>query len=195
MANFPMCSVCRKDYEDVNNRRFHAQPIACPDYGPHVWLEQAGRSLLDPDLEGDAIVSAKELLLQGKIIAIKGLGGFHLVCDATNETAVQTLRNRKHRDHKPFALMARDLSIIEQYCPLSLEALHLLESPAAPIVLLPIKQKTRCSEALMISSSVAPGLSTLGFMLPYTPLHHQKWAEVYEIHQRVSRSPNSPSLV
>lgn len=172
MAEFPMCSACREDYEDVNNRRFHAQPIACPDCGPHVWLEQAGRSLLDLDLGGDAIASAKELLLQGKIIAIKGLGGFHLVCDATNETAVQTLRNRKHRDHKPFALMARDLSIIEQYCTLSPEALHLLESPAAPIVLLPIKQKTRCSEALMISSSVAPGLSTLGFMLPYTPLHH-----------------------
>jgi hydrogenase maturation protein HypF len=171
MAKFPLCASCQQDYDDVNQRRFHAQPIACPDCGPQVWLEQVGQS--HPESVVDAIAAATKLLLQGKIIAIKGLGGFHLVCDATHEIAVKTLRDRKHREDKPFALMARDLTVIEQYCTLSPEAIQQLESPAAPIVLLPISNpETLCPRTPMLAPIVAPGLNTLGVMLPYTPLHH-----------------------
>jgi hydrogenase maturation protein HypF len=168
MAAFIPCSACQQEYDDVTNRRFHAQPIACPTCGPKIWLEPETK-----DVEHDAIATASALLLQGNIIAIKGLGGFHLTCDATNETAVQTLRNRKRRDHKPFALMVRDLAVIAPYCTLSSATTQLLESPAAPIVLLPMgNHHTICSRSLMIASNVAPGLTALGVMLPYTPLHH-----------------------
>jgi hydrogenase maturation protein HypF len=168
MAAFTLCSACQQEYADVTNRRFHAQPIACPTCGPKVWLEPETENS-----EQDVIATASNLLLQGNIIAIKGLGGFHLACDATNEIAVQTLRNRKRRDHKPFALMVRDLAVIAPYCTLSPATIQLLESPAAPIVLLPMrKQSTICAKVPTIASNVAPGLSTLGVMLPYTPLHH-----------------------
>ncbi|OLP17025.1 carbamoyltransferase HypF [Leptolyngbya sp. 'hensonii'] len=173
MAGFPLCPDCDREYGDVDNRRFHAQPIACPVCGPRAWLERSdGRpmtasmaSMLD---EVDAVCT---LLQKGEIVAIKGMGGFHLACDATNAAAVQNLRDRKHRDHKPFALMARDLAVIEQYCLISSLERTLLESPAAPIVLLPQRSDPNPG-ATPIALEVAPGVNTLGFMLPYTPLHH-----------------------
>jgi hydrogenase maturation protein HypF len=167
MAVFPMCPDCRRNYGDVSDRRFHAQPIACHYCGPKAWLERSdGKpitavmfSMLD---DVDAVCT---LLQKGEIVAIKGIGGFHLACDATNETAVQTLRQRKHRYHKPFALMAREIAIVEQYCEVTPLDRELLQSPIAPIVVLPRKPSN-------IAQSVAPEQTTLGFMLPYTPLHH-----------------------
>jgi hydrogenase maturation protein HypF len=168
MSGFGMCPQCGKEYNDVDNRRFHAQAIACHICGPDTWLQRADSkpitsfmfSMLD---EVDAVCT---LLQKGEIVAIKGIGGIHLACDATNESAVQKLRFRKHRDHKPFALMARDIKVIEQYCIINPKERELLESPAAPIVLL---EKSNIDS---IALSVAPKQNTLGFMLPYTPLHH-----------------------
>lgn len=168
MARFPMCPDCATAYHDVADRRFHAQPVACPQCGPQAWLEQADGKPIGADMFSmmDDVDAACTLLQRGEIIAIKGLGGIHLACDATNEAAVQKLRQRKRRYDKPFALMARDLKVIEQYCDLSPAAEQLLQSPMAPIVLLPKKQDTA------IAPSIAPGIAHLGFMLPYTPLHH-----------------------
>nr|MDJ0726878.1 carbamoyltransferase HypF [Prochloraceae cyanobacterium] len=161
MASFKMCPECDREYQDVENRRFHAQPIACPNCGPVVWLEGSG-------VKGqkEAIDLAVNLILEGKIIAIKGLGGIHLACDATNEGAVNRLRQGKKRYDKPFALMARDIGVIGEYCEVSEGEIVLLNSTAAPIVLL---QKKVRSE---IATQVSPNLDSLGFMLPYTPLHH-----------------------
>ncbi|WP_019506105.1 carbamoyltransferase HypF [Pleurocapsa sp. PCC 7319] len=181
MARFKMCPDCKKDYQDPNNRRFHAQPIACPSCGPHIWLEKVGEQREKGnkgDELGDEINRVTDLLQQGYIVAIKGLGGFHLACDATNEEVVHKLRQRKHRPHKPLALMARDVKLIEQYCLISEVEKELLKNSVAPIVLLQRKQaKTNNeialgSELRSIATSVAPDQNTLGFMLPYTPLHH-----------------------
>ncbi|MEQ8974850.1 MAG: carbamoyltransferase HypF [Coleofasciculus sp. C1-SOL-03] len=176
MAEFAMCPDCAREYHDIENRRFHAQPIACPVCGPRVWLEGANGEKIDTS---DPIDTVSTLLKQGEIVAIKGLGGIHLACDATNETTVQQLRSRKQRYHKPFALMARDLGVIEQYCTLNDQEKELLQSPAAPIVLIDvIPNRANCRDAPWrvstpkIAASVAPGQTTLGFMLPYTPLHH-----------------------
>ena len=182
MAEFKLCPDCAQDYQDPTNRRFHAQPIACPICGPHVWGEilgawgdgedRGGKA----DLKGIEIDKVAHLLREGYVVAIKGLGGFHLACDATNEEVVQKLRQRKKRPHKPFALMTRDLEIIEQYCIQSKSEQELLTSPAAPIVLLRRKQLgNKEQESLIknrIAPSVAPDQNYLGFMLPYTPLHH-----------------------
>lgn len=167
MADFAMCPQCEQDYESPVNRRFHAQPTACHVCGPRAWLERAdGKpvtfsmfSLLD-DL--DAVAT---LIQQGSIIAIAGLGGFHLACDATNEETVSKLRRLKRRPDKPLALMAKNLPIIEEYCDINPQEKELLQSPAAPIVLL--KQKRSAP-----APSIAPGNNYLGFMLPYTPIHH-----------------------
>jgi len=161
MDAFKMCPQCDREYQDVENRRFHAQPIACPNCGPIVWLEGSG-------VKGQkgAIDLAVNLILEGKIIAIKGLGGIHLACDATNEGAVNRLRQGKKRYDKPFALMARDIGVIGEYCAVSEGEIALLNSTAAPIVLL---QKKVRSE---IATQVSANLDSLGFMLPYTPLHH-----------------------
>ncbi|MBD2425659.1 carbamoyltransferase HypF [Phormidium sp. FACHB-1136] len=179
MAWFEMCPSCRQDYQDVGNRRFHAQPTACPVCGPKVWLERAdgkpscsqSLSLVD---EAEAVAT---LILRGEIVAIKGLGGVHLACDATNDDAVQNLRQRKHRYHKPFALMVKDLAAIAPYCEISPQEAELLQSPAAPIVLLtplptPHSPLPTPHSPLPLSPSLSPGLGTLGVMLPYTPLHH-----------------------
>ncbi len=184
MAKFQMCPDCGKDYQDPANRRFHAQPTACKICGPHVWLEKVEKeSKTNPN--SDEIDTVANLLRQGYIIAIKGLGGFHLACDATNQEVVQKLRHRKKRPHKPFALMARDIKIIERYCTLSEAEKELLTSPAAPIVLLRRKelgnsrQKSQKSiVANLLANSVAPDQNTLGFMLPYTPLHHLLFQEL-----------------
>jgi hydrogenase maturation protein HypF len=169
MAWFEMCPSCRQEYQDVGHRRFHAQPTACPVCGPKVWLERADGKPSSPSLalvdEAEAVAT---LILRGEIVAIKGLGGVHLACDATNDAAVQKLRERKHRYHKPFALMVKDLAAITPYCPVSSQEAELLQSPAAPIVLL--TRLPTPDSRLPTPDSAA--LRTLGVMLPYTPLHH-----------------------
>jgi hydrogenase maturation protein HypF len=167
MAAFKMCKECLAEYRDPSNRRFHAQPNACPVCGPKVWLEDAeGRSKpIEPHF--DAIQAAAALIASGAIVAIKGIGGFHLACDARNAATMARLRERKHRSAKPFALMARDVTMIEDYAEFSDAERALLEEPAAPIVLLDRKEN-----GLALAPGIAPGQSTLGFMLPYTPLHH-----------------------
>lgn len=157
MAAFAMCADCAAEYGDPSDRRFHAQPIACPVCGPKMWLDGADSSL--PAL--DAVVKA---LRDGRIVAIRGLGGFHLACDATDADAVRRLRSRKKRFGKPFALMARDVEAVRRYALVSERERALLTGPAAPIVLLQ-------AAAERLPEDVAPGLKTLGFMLPYTPLH------------------------
>jgi hydrogenase maturation protein HypF len=168
MANFSMCKECEKEYQDVENRRFHAQPVACFVCGPRAWLERADGKPVISDMFSmlDDLDAVCTLLQKGEIVAIKGLGGFHLACDATLQNAVQKLRNRKHRYHKPLALMARDINIISEYCYINDLEKQLLTSSAAPIVLLKIKDNSK------LASDLAPGQNTLGFMLPYTPLHH-----------------------
>jgi hydrogenase maturation protein HypF len=168
MAPFEMCAYCRAEYEDPLNRRFHAQPVACPECGPQVWLERSNVETLKPSTE--AIADTRALLLQGKILAIKGLGGFHLACDATNPEAVAELRRRKLRVDKPFALMLPDLETVARYCHLTAAARELLLSRQRPIVLLDRKPNTN------IAPAVAPNQATLGVMLPYTPLHHLLFA-------------------
>ncbi|GAB1539982.1 hypothetical protein NUACC21_26510 [Scytonema sp. NUACC21] len=141
MDAFDMCPNCEREYKDVNNRRFHAQPVACHVCGPHAWLERSDGNPITSSMFSmlDDIDSVCTLLQKGEIVAIKGLGGFHLACDATQETAVQKLRQRKGRYHKPLALMARDMAVIEEYCTPTTKERELLESPAAPIVLLEVK--------------------------------------------------------
>ena len=166
MVDFPMCADCHSEYLQPADRRFHAQPIACPACGPTIWLEAIDPSAMPAHpVTTKALDSAIELLRNGAVLAIRGLGGFHLACDATNPEAVQRLRRRKHRYGKPFALMARDLDVIRRYCKLTLAEEELLQSPEAPIVLL------SANGAEKLPPGVAPGLSTVGFMLPYTPLH------------------------
>lgn len=174
MSAFPMCDACSREYRDPADRRFHAQPNACPVCGPRVWLEDAKGERLDPSRLGadDAVAAASMLLAEGKILAIKGIGGFHLACDAGDETAVSELRRRKRRYLKPFALMARDLDVIRRYCRVGTEEAALVADPAAPILLLERDGPEQ------IAADIAPGQSTLGFMLPYSPLHHlllQDW--------------------
>lgn len=162
MADFPLCPACEREYHDPADRRFHAQPVACPTCGPRIWLETTeGR--IDGD---DAIRETAARLRRGEIIAIKGLGGFHLACDATHHAAVTRLRTRKGRAAKPFALMAADLDAISRCCEVSEREARLLRSPASPIVLL-----RRRDDGAAIAPDVAPGQATLGMMLPYTPLH------------------------
>jgi hydrogenase maturation protein HypF len=169
MAAFTMCPDCAKEYKDVKNRRFHAQPIACHVCGPNSDLERADSKPITASMFSmlDDVDAVCTLLQKGEIVAIKGLSGIHLACDATQEIAVQKLRQRKRRYDKPFALMARDIAVIEEYCTLNTQERELLESPTAPIVLLQQRDKSS-----IIAPSVAPRQNTLGFMLPYTPLHH-----------------------
>lgn len=162
MAEFEMCPACRAEYEDPLNRRFHAQPVACPDCGPRTTFVVNGQIV--GKFEG-AISTARRFLQDGKIVAIKGLGGFHLACDATNSSAVEELRKRKKRSDRPFALMSFDLETIRKHCFVSNAEEDLLNSPQHPIVLL-----TKCQNALL-PEAVAPTQNHLGFMLPYTPLH------------------------
>ena len=165
MRSFAMCSDCQEEYEDPGNRRFHAQPNACPACGPHVWLEVASSDA--PPLEQEAaLAAAVRHLLAGRIVAIKGLGGFHLACDATNPQAVARLRSRKRRPNKPLAVMLPDVEGIGQHCDLDEEVISLLTSPQQPIILLPWRADSQ------IAQGVAPGQVSLGVMLPYTPLHH-----------------------
>lgn len=164
MSDFQMCPACAKEYTDPADRRFHAQPIACPECGPQIWLEYAGKVDRVAEKE-EALHTARKMLIDGKILAIKGLGGFHLACDATNSEAVANLRQRKLRVDKPFALMMPDIASIREYCQLSGDEKSLLESLEHPIVIIDQVKDTG------IASEVAPGQTSLGVMLPYTPLH------------------------
>ncbi len=167
MRDFPMCPACAREFEDPMYRRFHAQPNCCPECGPHTFLQ---------DAEGNVYPGLGwEFLKAGKIVAVKGLGGFHLVCDATNREAVAALRRRKIREYKPFAVMCRDLQVAEKYCRISPEEARLLESPAHPIVIL---ERRRLDD---LPPEIAPGIATLGVMLPYTPLHHLLFDKGLEI--------------
>jgi hydrogenase maturation protein HypF len=168
MAPFAMCPACAVEYANPRDRRFHAQPIACPKCGPQIWLLVIGNYQLpitNPKDEA-ALQATRQLLRQGAIVAIKGLGGFHLACDATNARAVAELRRRKRRVDKPFALMLPGLAAIEAECVVSEAERALLESRERPIVIL------RRRPGSTIAAEVAPGQDTLGVMLPYTPLHY-----------------------
>ncbi len=168
MAPFDMCPDCAREYRDPRDRRFHAQPIACPVCGPEVWLEIGDRAV---SRGSQAIGEAQRLLAEGKILAVKGLGGFHLACDATNSAAVAEMRRRKLRVDKPFALMMSNLETVLEHCQVNPAERELLESPQRPIVIL--KRKSTSS----IAREVAPGQDTLGVMLPYTPLHYLLFAK------------------
>ncbi len=168
MDNFEQCPLCRAEYEDPANRRYHAQPNACPVCGPQLWLEDNAGQRPNPVGEMDAIALAAHHLKQGKILAIKGIGGFHLACDATNRTAVEQLRLRKKRFAKAFALMARDNNVIARYAKLSSTELELLRAPSAPVVILDALPNA----IHPLPDAIAPGQTSLGFMLPYSPLHH-----------------------
>ncbi|WP_274162586.1 carbamoyltransferase HypF [Enterovibrio gelatinilyticus] len=171
MANFPLCAECEQEYLNPADRRFHAQPVACPACGPKVWLCDKYGEPINADNEGgsDAIQLAASLLKQGKILAVKGIGGFHLVCDATNEETVKKLRQRKFRPAKPFAVMMQDCDHVNRYCDVTPESIKALQSHAAPIVILPIRAVT--TSLIDIATSVMPDLNEIGVMLPATPLH------------------------
>jgi hydrogenase maturation protein HypF len=166
MQPFAMCPACQREYNDPLDRRFHAQPNACPVCGPHVWLEaadQPGPRLAERD---EALRGAARRLLDGRVLAIKGLGGFHLACDATDAAAVGRLRARKGRPAKPLAVMMASLDEIRRHCLVSEAEEALLTSQQCPIVLLPWRGDSA------VVQEVAPGNRYLGVMLPYTPLHH-----------------------
>lgn len=170
MADFEMCGACRAEYEDPRDRRFHAQPIACPDCGPR--LELVGGDGLPRSRDEDALRAARELLAGGGIIAVKGLGGYHLVCDARNGTAVAELRRRKRRGSKPFAVMVPGLDVARELVTVTAEEEELLTGGRRPIVLLPRRDSAGSgASGSGVSDAVAPGSPDLGLLLPYTPLH------------------------
>jgi len=181
MRDFPMCPECAHEFEDPMFRRFHAQPNCCPECGPHTTL---------CDLEGNVYPGlGHQFLKEGKILAVKGLGGFHLVCDAANGDSVAALRRRKVREFKPFAVMCKDMDVAKRYCRISYQEAELLESPAHPIVIL---------ERLSLDDlppETAPGINTLGVMLPYTPLHHLLFDEGLEILVMTSANISDDPLI
>jgi len=173
MACFALCPRCRAEYEDPADRRFHAEPNACNVCGPRLWItDEMGAPLRDDpadpqgDPQRDSIIKAAELLLAGHVLAIKGLGGFHLAVDATNEEAVRRLRSRKYREEKPLAIMVKDIDTASQIARIGRTERELLLSSRRPIVL------CRKRNNQIIAPSVAPGVPNQGIMLPYTPLHH-----------------------
>jgi len=171
MRAFVMCPACQAEYDNPEDRRFHAQPNACPVCGPHVeFWDPNGRTLASRD---EAIAMAEAAIKDGKIVAVKGLGGFHLMVDARQDAAVRRLRERKHREEKPLALMFPDLDSIAQQCEFSELERRLLQSPESPIVLLRKRPGARG-----LSDAVAPGNPNLGVILPYTPLHHLLLADL-----------------
>jgi hydrogenase maturation protein HypF len=189
MADFPMCADCAREYTDPADRRFHAQPVACPGCGPRLRLIVApaapglrpreavsddpnDRTLGGP-VAADPIAEARALLAEGAILAVKGLGGYHLACDAANTEAVALLRRRKSRGDKPFALMARDIADVEHLVHVSAVERELLTGSVRPIVLLRRRAEPHARPGAPVpSEAVAPGSPDLGVMLPYTPLHH-----------------------
>lgn len=174
MSVFEMCNKCDAQYTDVSDRRFHAQPVACGECGPKIWLTAASGKTIETGTE-KVIAETARLLLDGKIVAIKGVGGFHLSVDALNDKAAKRLRERKRRDHKPFAMMAASIQKIKEYAIVSVLAERVLKSPQSPIVLLPKKKGSA------IAPSVASEVDTFGFMLCYAPLHHLLFAKDIEV--------------
>ncbi len=170
MSVFKMCDKCAAQYTDIADRRFHAQPVACPACGPKIWLTDTSGKTIETGTE-KVIAETARLLLDGKVVAIKGVGGFHLSVDALNEAAVRRLRERKRRDHKPFAMMAASVQSVKEYAIVSKSAEQILKSPQSPIVLLPKKKGSA------IAPLVASGVDAFGFMLCYAPLHHLLFAE------------------
>lgn len=168
MAPFAMCPACQREYDDPRDRRFHAQPNACPVCGPRLALWSPSGE----PIGGDPIAMAAQRLARGEIVAVKGLGGFHLACDATDDAALAMLRARKLRDEKPFAVMVRDLAAVRQLAEVSADEAALLISPERPIVLVARKPDAP------IAKAVAPDTELVGLMLPYTPLHHLLLAAV-----------------
>ncbi len=192
MAGFELCATCRAEYEDPADRRFHAQPTCCPACGPTLRFDRVDGQPID----GDPIATAARWLLDGRVVAVKGLGGYHLAVDATDETAAATLRARKHREDKPFAVMVADVATARQVCHLDVEVERLLIDPSRPIVLAPRRvdaaERTRPAPGpggdpavaraggasaagggdVAVARAVAPGRDELGLLLPYTPLHH-----------------------
>lgn len=168
MGSFEMCPNCKDEYDNPKSRRFHAQPVCCPDCGPQLkLLDCFGKEIVIVN----AVKEASRLLKEGNILAVKGVGGFHLMCDAENQTAVAKLRNRKKRPHQPLAVMAVDLTAVEHQCVLNDNERQLLASSQSPIVLL--KKKLICS----LPDIIAPDTDRLGMMLPYTPMHRIMFAE------------------
>jgi len=171
MAAFEMCPACRREYEDVGDRRFHAQPNACPVCGPTLTLHAPGGSLI---AVADPIARASAAIKAGAIVALKGLGGFHLACDATSGDAVRRLRERKHREEKPLAVMVRDLSEAEAIGVVGPVEREWLTSVERPIVLLPVRNP----QSSIRNDVVSPGNRLVGLFLPYSPLHHLLLADV-----------------
>ena len=214
MACFPMCKSCAEEYENPRNRRFHAQPNACPECGPHVWLVKTSdlmagsdtrqhqaafattSQLQNPTIQASALMdksaftSLGKALVDGKIAAIKGLGGFHLACDATNEDAIALLRKRKNRPHKALAVMFGSLADASFYADISIKAAALLQSQQHPIVICPLRQEHRDG----LPMNLAPDVHSLGIMLPYTPLHSCLFQEYAKIWQSKGRK-QPPALV
>jgi hydrogenase maturation protein HypF len=174
MAGFRMCAECRREYDDPADRRFHAQPNACPRCGPRAWLTDASGSEIAVPGTQDAVAGAARRLAEGCIVAIKGVGGFHLACEARDETVVAELRARKHREDKPFALMVADVDAAQALVELTAEEERLLRSPERPIVL--ARRRSRAA----VAAAVAPASGELGVMLPYSPLHHLLLRDVAE---------------
>jgi hydrogenase maturation protein HypF len=169
MAAFRMCAACQREYDAAGNRRFHAQPNACPACGPQVQLVEPGGALVERD---DPVAAVAAALVAGRIVAVKGLGGFHLACDATSPDAVQRLRRRKRRDEKPFAVMVKDLVAAREIAILTAEEERLLDAAEHPIVL------TTRRDGCGLAASVAINNPLVGVLLPYTPLHHLIMHEV-----------------
>lgn len=168
MAKFTMCPDCQAEFDDPRNRRFHAQPNACPVCGPQITLVDANGVPVEREV--------RDLLKSGYIVAVKGLGGFHLAANALDAAAVMRLRQRKRRDAKPFAVMVRDLATAHQHCIINAGEEALLASPAAPIVVL-----QRREDSPLPAEAIHPGLKTLGVMLPYTPLHYMLFDDVLRV--------------
>ncbi|MFR9674900.1 carbamoyltransferase HypF [Streptomyces sp. TR02-1] len=172
MARFPLCDPCAREYADPADRRFHAQPVACHDCGPRLRLV-LGHGEADGETDGEPVAAARRLLARGAIVAVKGLGGYHLACDASDPAAVRRLRRRKERGDKPLALMARDLADIAPRVHLDAAEKDLLTGPQRPVVLLRRRPPGQVPEnAPPVAEDVAPRCADLGIMLPYTPLHH-----------------------
>lgn len=186
MKGFRMCSQCQTEYDDPMDRRFHAQPNACPVCGPRLFLHDAhGRPISSPDPLEETI----RLLREGAIVAIKGLGGFHLACDATNEASVQALRKRKHREEKPLAVMTPDILTARRFARIEPEDESLLRSRQRPIVLL------EKAPGYFLAQSVAPANRRIGVMLPYTPLHYLLMHDAFSALVMTSANPSEEPIV
>ena len=187
LQGFAMCEACAAEYDDPRDRRFHAQPNACPDCGPRVWLTLPAEGAIAPPpgaTTDAALARARELFAAGRIVAVKGVGGFHLACDASSDTAVKLLRKRKRRGDKPFAVMVRDLEAVRRFARVSDQDAALLAGRERPVVLLP----RRAEAGSTLSVALAPGNPSIGVMLPYSPLHELLIGDVPLVMTSANRS-------